>query len=146
MGRFTGKGPFLCAALFAAAVGQAEAADLRISVGGVRNADGLLLIAVYDDPARFRQPGAAAATIRLKARAGDSSVTLNGLAPGGYAVVAFHDENANGELDANLLGIPTEGYGFSNDARSSFGPPSYDAARVDVGADGSRTASIDLRY
>lgn len=145
MGRFTGKGPFLGAALFAAAIGQAEAADLRISVGGVRSADGLLMIAVYDDPARFRQEGAAIATIRLKARAGEANVTLNGVSPGGYAIAAFHDENANGELDANLLGIPTEGYGFSNDARSSFGPPSFDAAQVEVGS-GPRTASIDLRY
>ena len=45
------------------------------------------------------------------------------LAPGRYALSAFHNENDNGELDTNLLGVPSEGYGFGNDASAAFGPP-----------------------
>ena len=48
---------------------------------------------------------------------------------GDYAVKAFHDENSNNEIDTNFLGIPTENYGFSNNARSLFGPPSFDDAK-----------------
>ncbi len=48
---------------------------------------------------------------------------------GNYAVKAFHDEDGNDMLNTNFLGIPTEDYGFSNDARGMFGPPSWDAAR-----------------
>ncbi len=49
--------------------------------------------------------------------------------PGEYALAAFHDENANNDLDRNFLGIPSEGTGASNDAHNMFGPPSYDDAR-----------------
>lgn len=51
------------------------------------------------------------------------------LSPGEYALAAFHDENANNDLDRNFLGIPSEGTGASNDAHNMFGPPSYDDAR-----------------
>lgn len=54
---------------------------------------------------------------------------FDGLVPGEYAVAAFHDENANNDLDRNFLGIPSEGTGASNDAHNMFGPPSYDDAR-----------------
>lgn len=47
---------------------------------------------------------------------------------GNYAIKVFHDENTNRELDSNFLGIPTEDYGFSNNASSWFGPPSWENA------------------
>ncbi|MEZ4337472.1 MAG: DUF2141 domain-containing protein [Sandaracinaceae bacterium] len=49
--------------------------------------------------------------------------------PGEYALAAFHDENANNDLDRNIFGIPSEGTGASNDAHNMFGPPGYDDAR-----------------
>lgn len=48
---------------------------------------------------------------------------------GEYAVKAFHDEDGNDMLNTNILGIPTENYGFSNDVRGMFGPPSWDNAK-----------------
>jgi uncharacterized protein (DUF2141 family) len=48
---------------------------------------------------------------------------------GTYALAVIYDENMNGKLDTNWLGIPIEGYGFSNDAKGLFGMPSYSAAR-----------------
>ena len=48
---------------------------------------------------------------------------------GNYAIKVFHDENSNGELDSNFLGIPLEDYGFSNNASSWFGPPSWERAK-----------------
>ncbi len=56
---------------------------------------------------------------------GKSIMTFKNLAPGKYAVRYFQDENLNGELDKNKLGIPTEGYGFSNDAYGMFGPKPF---------------------
>jgi len=53
---------------------------------------------------------------------------FDNLPPGEYAISVFHDENNNGDLDNNVLRIPTEDYGFSNDARGTFGPPDYEAA------------------
>lgn len=48
---------------------------------------------------------------------------------GDYAIKAFHDEDANDDLNTNILGIPTEDYGFSNNARGIFGPPSWEDAK-----------------
>jgi uncharacterized protein (DUF2141 family) len=71
-----------------------------------------------------------------KAVARTSSVISNqhavcdfpGVAPGTYAVSVIHDENSNGKLDTNFMGIPREGVGASNNARGHFGPPKFDAA------------------
>jgi len=54
---------------------------------------------------------------------------LDNIPFGDYAVKAFHDENSNNEINTNFLGIPTEKYGFSNNARSIFGLPSFDDAK-----------------
>ena len=51
-----------------------------------------------------------------------------GLNTGTYAISVFHDENSNGKLDTNFMGIPREGVGASNNAKGHFGPPKFDAA------------------
>ena len=56
-------------------------------------------------------------------------VIIDSLTYGDYAVKVFHDENENEELDTNFLGIPTEEYGYSNDASDWFGPPSWEKAK-----------------
>ncbi len=56
-------------------------------------------------------------------------VEIDSLSFGEYAVKVFHDKNRNGELDTDFLGIPKEDYGYSNNARSWFGPPSWDKAK-----------------
>ena len=56
----------------------------------------------------------------------------------------FHDTDGNGRLSTWPVGLPKEAYGFSNDARGRFGPPSFDAAAFDLSASGARQA-ITLR-
>ena len=56
-------------------------------------------------------------------------VIIDSLNYGEYAIKVFHDENKNGELDTDILGIPDEDYGFSNDASGWFGPPSWEKAK-----------------
>jgi uncharacterized protein (DUF2141 family) len=56
-------------------------------------------------------------------------VVIDSLFFGEYAVRVFHDENKNEEIDTNFLGIPTEDYGYSNDASDWFGPPSWEKAK-----------------
>jgi len=59
-------------------------------------------------------------------------VKIDSLSYGNYAIKVFHDENSNQELDSNFLGIPTEDYGFSNNASSWFGPPSWEKSQFIV--------------
>ncbi|HEX6768724.1 MAG TPA: DUF2141 domain-containing protein [Candidatus Binatia bacterium] len=51
---------------------------------------------------------------------------------GDYGIAVFHDENKNGKMDKNFLGIPQEAYGFSNNTRVVFGPPSWDKSKFVV--------------
>jgi uncharacterized protein (DUF2141 family) len=138
----------------------ADAADLTVTVANVRSDAGELLIGVYASPEGFAKGVADSATksallpeegrllgASLRARKGSQSITFDGLPGGRYAVVVFHDENDNGLLDANALGVPTEGYGFSNDARGFLSAPSFDAAAVLIkDASAHVTTTIDLSY
>jgi uncharacterized protein (DUF2141 family) len=55
---------------------------------------------------------------------------FTGLRPGEYAIKALHDVNGNGDMDYNMLGLPKEPYGFSNNVMGAFGPPDFDDAKV----------------
>ncbi len=121
------------------------AADLSVTLAGIRNDSGYVMAAIFDSPRGFPNEAGAVAQVKMKARPGQVGFVITGLPPGHYAVSAFHDENGNGKLDTNLLGVPTEGYGFSNDARGRFGPPAFDAAAMTLDGTGW-TITVTLRY
>ena len=140
--------------LFAAVVGLAGmvatpvlAAELAIEVRGIRSGDGRLFVAIHGSgtSASFPAADGAVAGLNQRASAGTLRFMLRDLPPGRYAVSAFHDENDNGELDVNLVGIPSEGYGFANDPGTAFGPPDFEAAAVTIG-DVSEAAVLTLSY
>lgn len=121
-----------CAGLLLGAVAvRAAADDLKVQVQLVKPKLGTVVVALYDKAADFPVPQKRLAVQVIEAQGDTASATFHGLAAGRYAVVAYQDENGNGKLDKNFLGLPTEPYGFSNDARGSMGPPSFDAAAVD---------------
>ena len=72
-----------------------------------------------------------------------STAKFDNLEGGTYAVAVFHDRNNNGKLDKNMLGIPVERYGFSNNARETFSAPSFKSASVELMKD--RTISIYVK-
>ena len=133
-----------CVASFAA---QAAAADLGVGIEGLRSAEGDVRVALHRQVPDGDFPGDAgvvAATIRAAAP-GAVRVVFADLAPGDYAVAAFHDADGDGELATNFLGMPTEGYGFSNGAVGFMGPPGFEAAAVRVGTDDVRI-SVTIAY
>ena len=79
------------------------------------------------------------------ARPGTVMVTVTGVPPGTYAVQAGHDENDNGHIDRDWLGIPREGVGFSRDPPLLLGPPGFGDCAFQVGPDGGQ-AALKLRY
>ena len=62
-------------------------------------------------------------------------ITIKNLKPGKYAVRYYHDENLNGKMDTNLVGKPTEGYGFSNNVIGKFGPPPFEKWLFEITGD-----------
>jgi uncharacterized protein (DUF2141 family) len=121
---------------------QASAADLTVEIQGIKPATGHVVIAVYNNAKDFPVPEKRMTFKSVVAENSVTSVTFADLEPGRYAVVAYQDENNNGKLDKNLLGVPSEPYGFSNHARGRMGPPSFDAAAVDLSS--NMHVSIDL--
>jgi uncharacterized protein (DUF2141 family) len=65
---------------------------------------------------------------------------------GTYAVSSFHDENGNNKLDRNSLGVPSEGYGFSNDAQGTAGPPTFSQAQFTVDGKTDKSVEFSLNY
>jgi uncharacterized protein (DUF2141 family) len=122
-------------------VGAARAATVEVHVTGTAGGKGTINVAVCDRE-RFLKQCAHAGSV--PARDGETVVTIGGVPAGTWAVLAYQDENGNGRLDRNLLGIPSENYGFSRDARGHFGPPSFDDAAIDV-RDDAVTATVRLR-
>lgn len=114
----------------------AVAADLEVSVEGLRSAEGNVRVALHQraDAAEFPDGDGVAGVFRPAEPDGVRVVFVD-LPAGDYAVAAFHDADGDHELGTNIFGIPNEGYGFSNDARGFMGPPSFDAAAIAVGGD-----------
>jgi uncharacterized protein (DUF2141 family) len=89
---------------------------------------------------------AAVARVVAKIEAGRAVCRFDHVAPGEYAVAILHDENENGRMDTNFLGVPSEGWGASNDAPPGFASgPSWDDAKVSF-AGGTLRLDLRLRY
>jgi uncharacterized protein (DUF2141 family) len=109
-------------------VSPANANELRLKLENVLSAEGTLMVSVVD-AAAFDGQGPPALQAILPARAGTVRFATDALPPGEYAIRAMHDLNGNGEMDSNLVGVPTEPWGVSNNARGNFGPPKFEDAR-----------------
>ncbi len=116
----------------------AVAADLAITISDLRSTEGDVHIALYDDPQRFPDSDGMIDELRLSITTSSVTATFTGLAPGRYAIAAYHDENANHEFDQGLFAIPLENYAFSNGATVFFAAPSFDEAAFTVAIEGSR--------
>lgn len=114
---------------------------MEITIKGIEKVKGTVLVAVYNSEDSFMKKH----VLSAKQKVSDEQVTvvIDNVKTGDYAITTFHDENDNGKLDTNFIGIPNEPYGFSNDARGSFGPPSFDKAKVKI--DGDKKLVITLK-
>jgi uncharacterized protein (DUF2141 family) len=118
------------AGVAAAAFAQAPCNAIHVRVLDIRNSTGSVACALFDSPDGFPVEFLREATnvMVIKVRHSQARCDFEDIPPGTYALAVIHDENVNGKLDTNALGIPTEGYGFSNDAKAWFGAPTFRAA------------------
>ena len=128
----------LCATVLAA--GTALAGAIEVHVTNISNAKGQIRVAVCDQERFLKQ---CVHTATAPAQAGETVLKVSGVPAGTWAVLAYHDENGNAELDRNMIGIPKEDYGFSRDASSRFGPPKFADAAITV-EDGDMAVKIKL--
>lgn len=98
-------------------LGNNNSYNLKVEIDKLKNNNGQVVIQLNDTSEN---------TINIRTGSIDNNqcvVLFDSIAPGKYTILYFHDENKNNELDANFIGIPKEGYGFSNNASGQYGPP-----------------------
>jgi uncharacterized protein (DUF2141 family) len=92
---------------------------LEIEITGIRNDKGNIMMQLFDENQKvLNQEMGSIKDNRC-------SFAIKNLGTGKYAVRYYHDENMNGVMETNLVGKPTEGYGFSNNVTGKFGPPPF---------------------
>ncbi|QNA90191.1 DUF2141 domain-containing protein [Massilia sp. Dwa41.01b] len=120
---------------------NAMAGNVEVRVSGIKGARGKVNVAVCDKERFLKQCGYSASA---PAGDGETIVTLKDVPAGAYAVLAYQDANDNDRLDRNPLGMPSERYGFSREARGKFGPPTFEKAAIEVG-EALTVAPVKLR-
>lgn len=121
----------------------AFAAELTIHLHGIRAQTGLVKVALVDSQEAWDGKAAPVQGEGAPPHGEDASFTFKDLKPGNYAVLITHDENGNGKLDTNVMGMPLEGYGFSNNPQV-MRKPAWDEARFTV-TDSDVAIDVELR-
>ena len=134
MGRLAGCKVFLVGAALLAS-SQVSGATLTLVISDVRSDVGALNIGIYDN----KNDWLGSSTVQkrsltvLEHTVGGVVTTSFEVEPGEYAIPVHHDDNDNGKMDTNFIGIPKEPTGLSNGAVPKFGPPKYQDAAFRVG-------------
>jgi uncharacterized protein (DUF2141 family) len=114
----------------ALAFAQASCPGMHVKILNIRNSTGTVACALFESPDGFPIEYLRYATniMVIKIRKTQARCDFLDIPPGTYALAVIHDENMNGKLDTNWLGVPREGYGFSNDAKALLSAPAFSAA------------------
>lgn len=116
---------------------------VEVTVTGFQSEKGQALVALFLSATGWPNEQALAfgrAVLPIRER--QAVATFEGVPAGPFAVSAFHDEDVDRVLDTGLFGIPSEDYGFSRDARDTFGPPGFESARLDLAPGETKQVTI----
>jgi uncharacterized protein (DUF2141 family) len=122
-----------------------SAGRVSVSVSGVRNDNGSVRCGLYSSPNGFREPGQQLRGAVAPIKNGQATCVFGGLPPGAYAVAVFHAEQNETRMETGAFGRPKQGYGFSRNPSSSFGPPDFSSAAFDYSG-GNMTLPVQLHY
>ena len=103
--------------------------DLVLKVVGIENDEGTIAVALSNSREDYESYDTVYLSANLSIKNNIAEHTFENLPYGEYAIKVYHDEDSDGEINRNFLGIPSEDYGFSNNASASFGPADYDDAK-----------------
>ncbi len=130
--------------LLASGLSCAAEETLTVKLQGIRDNAGQIRVSIYSDEASFRKEDKALQVITLPASPGEMELVFRGVAPGRYALMAYHDENADNRLNLRFGMFPTEGYGLSNNPKV-MGPPKFNESAFDV-AGPETSVNISIYY
>ena len=116
-----------------------------VKINNCRSDNGLILIALYNSEQAYMNESKAIEKKIISIKDQKATIKFENIPYGQYAFVFFHDENKNTKLDKNFMGIPKEGYGFSNAANGTFGPPSFSKSKFEL-KQAELTAEVNMGY
>jgi uncharacterized protein (DUF2141 family) len=118
---------------------------IAIDVEGLRSNEGAVRAGLYASADGWTSEGREIASCRARIVEHRAHCVFEGVSPGTYAVALLHDEDDDGHMRRDVLGVPQEGYGFSNDAAVVLGPPSFGSARFTHASEATRLR-VHARY
>ena len=113
---------------------------MEVMIKNIKEQKGTIRVALFSNEKDFLENFLLGKIVKVSGN--EAKVVFENLKPGDYAVSVFHDENENEKLDSGFMGIPNEPYGFSNDAMGTFGPPSFEKAKMKLDSD--KVSTINL--
>ena len=108
--------------------------ELTVSIEDI-DGPGVVMLEVFSNEAQFKGEEPSVMAVRQQVSTGRFNVSVAGLPDGEYGIRLMYDLNGNGELDTNVVGLPTEPWAFSNNATGMFGAPKWDDVKFTVESD-----------
>ena len=130
--------------VFVSLLSYSQTFNLTVTVSNIKNTEGHLNLGLYNLDESFPNKGEEYRLYSFEINDTSESLVLEDLPPGEYALAMYHDENSDKKCNANFIGIPKEGYGFSNNVRPKFSVPPFHKCKIDIEKD--TTIAIDLIY
>jgi uncharacterized protein (DUF2141 family) len=123
--------------------------SVEVKIEGIGSTDGLIYASLFSSangfPGEREQAVANQSVPASDSNNGSLVLKFLNIPAGAFAISIMHDANANGKLDTNFMGIPSEDYGFSQNPNSLFGPPPFDKAAVSLAAGETQQLTITLK-
>lgn len=122
-----------------------KAGKIKILVSNIEQNKGIIHYGIYDNAEFFpNEKGKLLGGFKNVSDVVKTGITIDDLKESNYAIAIYHDQNSNNEFDT-FFAIPTEKYGFSNNAKVFFGPPKFDDASIFVGENETIEIDIELK-
>lgn len=109
-----------------------ENPQLTLKISNIEKMQGEIIIGIFNQDKNFLKDGFAIKNYKIKVDKNTAFITINDLPKGEYAITMYHDENSDNECNRNFMGIPKEGYAFSNNFKPKFGPPKFKDCKFDL--------------
>ena len=122
-----------------------DSLSVNVTVEGFQNSKGICRLLLFENEEGFpdlRQFAILMSNQGIQNKTAEFNLKIK---PGKYAVAVLHDENSNGKMDKNWLGIPSEGFGASNNPKIGFGPPEFDESAINLDKNNAKV-KIKLNY
>ena len=129
---------------FFVSIAYAQTGTLTVEISEIQGREGAISVGLYKSAETFPETEKSYNGRTIKVTGEKAVAMFEDIPAGTYAIAVFHDTNSNSKLDTNFLGIPNEGYAFSNNVFGTFGPPDFEDASFNL--NGNKTVEIKMGY